>query len=398
MRPVRRLRAPPLLRPLLPVERFFYMLGGILMPAACFLLAAADVSVGPASKESGWRGFVMLLFDREANWALGLLLAASAVALGAALMDVHRHGSKPFVRVATFGGILISATYVVAGTIGDDEGVMLWANLGALVLCAVLRRISAAHRAFANAALVLPCLVACGVAVIEPAALLFAVFFGFVAGPAWSLAAYGAMWLRLRREPFVERAPIARPLALWLASFAAALAVALVEASRLYRELPEHPPGDCYVATAAARGHPRLVRSWVAGGRRVNAQLIRLKALELALARTAPRLHAAARAIYDRAGPALAARIRHPLAADLAYLSLKPAEWTARALLAAAKACAPRFSLPPAPSLILEGWKPPWTSAPNSREPFPACARSTRPPRPRTAAPASGSGRRSSAT
>jgi len=37
--------------------------------------------------------------------------------------------------------------------------------------------------------------------------------------------------------------------------------------------------------------------------------------------------------IYDRIGPRLARRLRHPLAADLAFLSLKPAEWATRATL-----------------------------------------------------------------
>jgi hypothetical protein len=315
-----------------PVESFLYVAGGILVPAMCFLFASADTILRPSSKEQGWRAIALLLFDSEANWGLGLLLAGSALALGAALRDPRRHGGRPLVRAAIVGGILVSAAYVVAGSLGDR--LMLGANAGALVLYLVLRRITVAYPPFANVALVVTPLVACGTAVIEPALPLFGLFFGMLAGPAWSLAAYGAMWVRLRRERIDERPPMGRALAVWLAGFVAALAHALVEAGRLYRELPEHPPPSCYVATAAAQGHPRIVRSWRAGGRRVNEQLIRLKALELALARTAPRLHAAARAAYDRVGPVLAARIRHPLAADLAYLSLKPAEWAARALLA----------------------------------------------------------------
>jgi hypothetical protein len=50
----------------------------------------------------------------------------------------------------------------------------------------------------------------------------------------------------------------------------------------------------------------------------------------------APRTHRSLRAFYDGVAPPLAARLRHPLAADLAYLSLKPAEWAVRAAFAAA--------------------------------------------------------------
>ena len=60
-----------------------------------------------------------------------------------------------------------------------------------------------------------------------------------------------------------------------------------------------------------------------------------LKAFELVWARVAPRGHRLCRRCYDRLGPAAAAMLVHPLAADLAYAALKPAEWTARAALAA---------------------------------------------------------------
>ena len=55
---------------------------------------------------------------------------------------------------------------------------------------------------------------------------------------------------------------------------------------------------------------------------------------------TAPRLHAALRAVYDRFGPRLAASMTHPLLADVAYMAIKPAEWLATALL---RTLLPRF-------------------------------------------------------
>jgi hypothetical protein len=64
----------------------------------------------------------------------------------------------------------------------------------------------------------------------------------------------------------------------------------------------------------------------------VFSPLLLYSTICLSLAASLPRLHAAIRAAYDRLGPPLAARLRHPLAADLAYLMLKPAEWLAGSL------------------------------------------------------------------
>lgn len=120
----------------------------------------------------------------------------------------------------------------------------------------------------------------------------------------------------------------------WVLVYAAFWRAAVVKVLELYAELPPEP-WDCYIATAAARGHPGLVKSRPVeleggGSLRVNPQLRTLKCGELALVALAPRLHQGLRGVYDRVGPSLASRMSHPLLADLAYLSLKPAEWGAR--------------------------------------------------------------------
>ena len=105
-----------------------------------------------------------------------------------------------------------------------------------------------------------------------------------------------------------------------------AYALALAE----YAKLPTEPPPDCYVCTAAARGH----RRWVgADARGCNDQMRHLKAAELALMALAPRLHRRLRRVYDAWGPSLARRLRRPLVADLAYALLKPLEWACREIL-----------------------------------------------------------------
>ena len=123
------------------------------------------------------------------------------------------------------------------------------------------------------------------------------------------------------------------PLGAWLTGFAAAWACSVYQMLQLYAALPTNPP-DCYIATAAAQGHPGLVGSHpvrLPGGMlRVNAQLQTLKAAELAILSLAPGFHHPLRAAYDLGGRFLARRLNQPVLADLAYISLKPAEWCAR--------------------------------------------------------------------
>jgi hypothetical protein len=59
----------------------------------------------------------------------------------------------------------------------------------------------------------------------------------------------------------------------------------------------------------------------------VNPQLQRLKCVEIALLSISPRLHKFIRRIYDVLGRKLAARINHPILADVAFLLLVPVEW-----------------------------------------------------------------------
>jgi hypothetical protein len=108
---------------------------------------------------------------------------------------------------------------------------------------------------------------------------------------------------------------------------------------REYAALPLTAPSQCFVCTAAAKGHPRVVRSKEyldpqGMAFRVNDQLRFLKGIELLLASFSPRLHRVCRSIYDRVGPRLAGMMVHPALADLGYLVLKPAEWAARICLA----------------------------------------------------------------
>ena len=114
----------------------------------------------------------------------------------------------------------------------------------------------------------------------------------------------------------------------WGGALAATIAVKCYEAIKLWESLPDQEPSRCFVVSAAAKGHPRLVGSTVdpAAGRPVNVQLLTLQAFEARLARDHARLHRAIRGVYNVVGPAVAGRIRSRPAADVVYVILKPAE------------------------------------------------------------------------
>jgi hypothetical protein len=119
----------------------------------------------------------------------------------------------------------------------------------------------------------------------------------------------------------------------WAAAYSLAWVYAVVRAAEVYGKLPKRPP-DCFIATAAAKGHPGFVGAvpcLFPSGRvvPVNRQVLRLKRFELELAAVLPRFHRRLRRVYNRLGCSAAARITHPVTADLVYVCLKPFEWFA---------------------------------------------------------------------
>ncbi|MEQ1570915.1 MAG: DUF6688 family protein [Myxococcota bacterium] len=144
--------------------------------------------------------------------------------------------------------------------------------------------------------------------------------------PYAALFAYGLAVGRYDRRQPPEPVPWA-PWALWGALGLGGGAGAVHTLIELHAALPTEPP-DCWLATVAARGDPRIVGSRpvrFADGRvrPVTRQLRVLKAFELALRARGPRLHAPVRAAYDRFGPRLAARLG-PAGATATWFALSP--------------------------------------------------------------------------
>jgi hypothetical protein len=161
-----------------------------------------------------------------------------------------------------------------------------------------------------------------------------------ICAPFWCFGIYACIARRLIKAGPADDAPgeVKWLLGWWIGGYTLSWSVAVWSAVVYYRSLSTTAP-DCFIAAAAARGHPRFVgsrRVRMANGHtlRVNRQLRVLKGFELALLALAPGIHRPLRAVYNRLGPVAARRIRHPLLADLAYVALKPAEWLAYGLLA----------------------------------------------------------------
>lgn len=160
--------------------------------------------------------------------------------------------------------------------------------------------------------------------------------------PCWYLAANLAMAVhivRLRAARFQFQIWQLFAWTSWFAAYLAAWRFTVNSALQAYAALPVDPPSsNCYIATAAACGHPRIVGSREVQGAagatfRANRQLAYLKCGEIALQALSPKLHGNLRLVYDRVGPPLARALRNRWLADVAHLGLKPAEWMTRIAL-----------------------------------------------------------------
>lgn len=114
--------------------------------------------------------------------------------------------------------------------------------------------------------------------------------------------------------------------------------VSIISSIHKYQALPDTYPHDCFVVTAAARGHENFVGPFSPTEHRnkirpANRQLSTFWQLEALWSRRFPNSHRRFRRIYNRVGPRIARRISTPWRADIIYLLLKPAELVAAVIL-----------------------------------------------------------------
>jgi hypothetical protein len=167
-----------------------------------------------------------------------------------------------------------------------------------------------------------------GVATLDPGAEL---------APLLIVPAYVCAWHSARALEWLGRATERRSLGKALLGSSPFWIGSVLWSRSIYASLPREPP-QCFVVTAAGRGHPALVGPFVEvthrGGKRLaNRQLATLWRFEALWQARAPASHARFRRVYDRVGPVLARRIDTSLRADAVYLALRPVEFVAGLLL-----------------------------------------------------------------
>jgi hypothetical protein len=278
------------------------------------LLILTALALPPALKKKSWLWFFMALVLSFVGVVLPLFVFFFSSFMTPEWKGACTHGwldcfivgklaLTPFVLVATAAWYRVEILHTAKTT---ERWVVVGMFLGAIVatVCCVFGLVSIGWQAW----MLVPFYVAAWYS-IRAAQLIQTASFGF-----WTY--FGAL---LGSLPF------------WLLSWFWSRSV--------FESLPDKVPSDCFVVTAAGRGHGKIVGPRIEvthNGRlvRANRQLITLWQFEHCWRNQSPRSHAAFRKVYNRAGPVVAARIKSPWLADLAYLAIKPVELVARAVTA----------------------------------------------------------------
>jgi len=328
------------------ITRTALALLGVVLPIICFWFAYASGTPLDAEWQDGsLKTYAALMLTGSAIGPFMPLLACSMVGLSLLIWRPTHFAKNVWVRFSIYSGVLLAAQYcaIIGAAFGESgEGAAAFFGFS-LVAITILWAFGAitiwCFRAYRPKMQVTYWLVV--------ALLFFGSTFAFpvyfilplIFSTPWALATYTHMSVRLiYHGPGPRwRFSLARCLGVmtWLGVWFAAWRLSVMVMLEEYMQLPTQPPSRCYVATAAAKGHARFVGARIvpsAAGQpvSVNAQLRYLKAAELMLLCAMPRLHRWVRVLYDALGPYIASRLSHPLLADMAYLSLKPAEWIAR--------------------------------------------------------------------
>lgn len=340
-------------RPLVPgMLRFCGLFAGVIVPLGCFAFSFDGFPFGPEWQSGRVADYIMLLLHAKAAWPLFPLLLYCMTAMAFVSIAPRWSISKGWVRLGLWTGVPLAGMYAVILLVGVCEGngdaIAIGSVVGAVALAVtwgVVALLNWSFRRF-GARRVWPVLgailgVVALIGVLSGGSALGVILIGsIVFGPGWAMLIYLAMAMRVGRalrELEMERGINAAAVAGVAGGFVASWGLAIHQAIRAYQALPTSPPGGCYIASAAARGH-----GWLVGARRVgfaggvylvNRQLRRLKCAEIALAALCPSAHRLVRRVYDTVGPALARGMRCRWVADAAYLTLWPIEKGAAVLL-----------------------------------------------------------------
>tara|TARA_R110002049_G_scaffold2750_7_gene22098 strand:+ start:46448 stop:47653 length:1206 start_codon:yes stop_codon:yes gene_type:complete len=347
----------------------FYL--GVFVPAVFVVISFAGLVPRPDWQSGQLRDIVGFLLHPTGGLPIYPFLIFSVISLAFYLRDELVYGNAFWVRLGIASGVVVSLWYGVAFslTIGgvDPNDVHTWVRAATIFLlestaalmfigvcflvrvfwtqkdrerrnhCIVIAMVLSGIFFGATLAIHGPNVARDGLMFIVYLPVIL-VLISLLAAPGFALLAYSFACIRiLITQPASHRVSLLETMLFttWAASFLAACRLSIKMSLSAYASLPTQRPSDCYVATAAARGHQRFVRVRHIGadGMRINQQLTTFKAFELMLQAVAPRLHLPLRRLYDWIGPQVIPWIQHPIAADIAYAGLKPAEWFAWIML-----------------------------------------------------------------
>lgn len=316
--------------------KILYGLFLTVIPAFSFWVVPA---LGPEWQDGKLSSYIALLLLPEASWLFFLLLGFSIISYWFLLFSSNHFAESFTIRLGIYTGVALALHYSLLVFIYSvDSGsfilIPVW-FFTILFYYLVAKRLTVPK--IGNPWLWIVLVSGLIIVVIKRDNLLFlALLFLVMVAPLVSLliALRVAFWLFEKHEAPKINVSHGLGITVWIITYAAAWRYDIMKMFELYQALPTKPPQDCYIATAAAQGHPRFVGSHPvhrADGlsMRVNGQLQHLKCAELALMAVSPRVHGVLRKIYDVAGKFLAQRMTNPFVADVAYLLLKPAEWFA---------------------------------------------------------------------
>ncbi|MHC4605936.1 MAG: DUF6688 family protein [Planctomycetota bacterium] len=332
--------------------RILYAIGGGILPILYFALSFERPPNGPSWQSGEFADYLTLLLGGPATYVFYPLLAYSTLSLIVTIICPMFCARRWPYRFGVYSGAILALHFsliLTVANLADNPGLLqsfltiaAWACLlSGMTVVAVrgVRRKRASRRFFCSRNVLILSFILFAVysiplkgvrAMRSPDdVLLVLALYPLLAASYWAFVTYGFLSLQIlhTRLPSAPARVRWGYLAAWLGAYAATLWLSIVRAIEMYNSLPTEPPENCYISTAAARGHPGVVGSQVVANFRVNRQMRVFKCAEIALLALAPRLHRACRRVYDRAGPRLAACLVHPLAADAAYLALKPWEW-----------------------------------------------------------------------
>ena len=328
--------------------RFFYAFVVTILALLCFFVVNI---LKPEFQSGKITDYISLFLAFDSSWVFLPLVAYSSASLILLFFSPQQSVNKFWIRLGIYTGALLAFQFTVLTFLALLETfyiiLALWA--ASLVIVPFYRFLTKliGIKLFFLVFFILPFLAYCFLFLISSifpeinlpfigselsAPFLFLAAFFLACAPFWSfliMARTSYLLLKDYETGFTLFGGVG--LLAWLGGFTGAWTFAVLRTIQTYNALPPQPP-DCYIATAAAKGHPRMVGSRTiaqpnGSQMRVNPQLQRLKCVELAMLAVFPKVHRLIRKIYDVLGKKLAAHIQNPILADVAYLLLVPVEW-----------------------------------------------------------------------